>query len=347
MFGTSDGSTSRCQPLHLHDIDMLNRRHALIASAATITGMATGNAWSQNGKNITRLLVGFPPGGTVDVLARAISQKLTKDSAPVIVENKPGAGGRLAVVETKNSPADGKTILMTADPILVMYPHIFKNIAYNTLADITPVTPLASDPCCLVVGPMVPESVKTLADFIAWCKKNPAQASYATAAAGTTMHFLGSLLSRDADMPFTHIPHRGGAAAVQDVMGGQIASSMTTVGQVFPFLSTGKLRALALSSEKRLARLPNVPTFTELGFKQVQALVYYGAYVRSGTPKALVDQLSETFQAIAKTPEMMAVLDKLALDPFTLSPEKFAERVKADLEHWGPIIKRTGYSVDD
>lgn len=326
---------------------MLNRRHALIASAATITGMATGNAWSQNGKNITRLLVGFPPGGTVDVLARAISQKLTKDSAPVIVENKPGAGGRLAVVETKNSPADGKTILMTADPILVMYPHIFKNIAYNTLADITPVTPLASDPCCLVVGPMVPESVKTLADFIAWCKKNPAQASYATAAAGTTMHFLGSLLSRDADMPFTHIPHRGGAAAVQDVMGGQIASSMTTVGQVFPFLSTGKLRALALSSEKRLARLPNVPTFTELGFKQVQALVYYGAYVRSGTPKALVDQLSETFQAIAKTPEMMAVLDKLALDPFTLSPEKFAERVKADLEHWGPIIKRTGYSVDD
>lgn len=347
MFGTSDGSTSRCQPLHLHDIDMLNRRHALIASAATITGMATGNAWSQNGKNITRLLVGFPPGGTMDVLARAISQKLTKDSAPVIVENKPGAGGRLAVVETKNSPADGKTILMTADPILVMYPHIFKNIAYNTLADITPVTPLASDPCCLVVGPMVPESVKTLADFIAWCKKNPAQASYATAAAGTTMHFLGSLLSRDADMPFTHIPHRGGAAAVQDVMGGQIASSMTTVGQVFPFLSTGKLRALALSSEKRLARLPNVPTFTELGFKQVQALVYYGAYVRSGTPKALVDQLSETFQAIAKTPEMMAVLDKLALDPFTLSPEKFAERVKADLEHWGPIIKRTGYSVDD
>jgi tripartite-type tricarboxylate transporter receptor subunit TctC len=347
MFGTSDGSTSRCQPLHLHDIDMLNRRHALIASAATITGMATGNAWSQNGKNITRLLVGFPPGGTVDVLARAISQKLTKDSAPVIVENKPGAGGRLAVVETKNSPADGKTILMTADPILVMYPHIFKNIAYNTLADITPVTPLASDPCCLVVGPMVPESVKTLADFIAWCKKNPAQASYATAAAGTTMHFLGSLLSRDADMPFTHIPHRGGAAAVQDVMGGQIASSMTTVGQVFPFLSTGKLRALALSSEKRLARLPNVPTFTELGFKQVQALVYYGAYVRSGTPKALVDQLSETFQAIAKTPEMMAVLDKLALDPFPLSPEKFAERVKADLEHWGPIIKRTGYSVDD
>lgn len=326
---------------------MLNRRHALLATASTVTSLASGAAWAQSSKHMTRLLVGFPPGGTVDVLARAISQKLSKDTAPVIVENKPGAGGRLAVVETRNAPADGKTVLMTADPILVMYPHIFKNIAYNTLTDITPVAPLASDPCCLVVGPLVPDSVKTLADFIAWCKKNPTQASYATAAAGTTMHFLGSILAREADMAFTHIPHRGGAAAVQDVMGGQIASSMTTVGQVFPFLAAGKLRVLALSSEKRLARLPQVPTFAELGFKQVQALVYYGAYVRAGTPAALVQQLSETFHTVAKTPEMLATLDKLALDPFTLSPEKFAERVKADLAHWGPIIQRSGYSVDD
>ncbi|MDD2546796.1 MAG: tripartite tricarboxylate transporter substrate-binding protein [Burkholderiaceae bacterium] len=326
---------------------MLNRRNVLLATASTAFSLAGGTAGAQGSKHLTRLVVGFPPGGTVDVLARVIAQKLHKDTAPVLVENKPGAGGRLAVVETKNAPADGKTVLMTADPILVMYPHIFKNLAYNTLTDITPVAPLASDPCCLVVGPLVPDSVKTLADFIAWCKKNPTQASYATAAAGTTMHFLGSILAREADMAFTHIPHRGGAAAVQDVMGGQIASSMTTVGQVFPFLAAGKLRVLALSSEKRLARLPQVPTFVELGFKPIQALVYYGAYVRAGTPAAQVVQLSETFNALAKSPEMLATLDRLALDPFTLSPEKFAERVRSDLDHWGPIIQRSGYSVDE
>ncbi|HSV82676.1 MAG TPA: tripartite tricarboxylate transporter substrate-binding protein [Ramlibacter sp.] len=325
---------------------MLDRRKALIATAASLGAAVTGTAWAAPATT-TRLLVGFPPGGTMDVLSRVVAQRLTSESAPVIVENKPGAGGRLAVVEVRNAAADGRSILMTADPILVIYPHVFKRIAYNTLTDITPVAPLASEPCGLAVGPMVPDSVRTLADFLAWCKRNPKDASYATAAAGTTMHFLGAVLARAAGTNLTHIPHRGGAAAVQDVMGGQIASTMTSLGQALPFLAGGKLRMLAISSENRSARLPNVPTFVELGYRDVKALVYYGAYVRSGTAPAMVQELHARFTEVGRSPEMHAALDKLGLDGFQLDPAAFAARIRADHERWGPIIKATGYSVDD
>ena len=327
---------------------MIQRRTALLTAVSALAAAALpASVLAQMRNGMTRIVVGFPPGGTADVLARAIAQRLNSDSTPYIVENKAGAGGRLAVTETKNAPADGHTLLMTADPILVIYPHVFKNIAYNTLTDLVPVVPVCSEPCGLVIGPMVPAEVKTLADFIAWCKKNPKNASYATAAAGTTMHFLGSLLARGAGFEFTHIPHRGGAAAVQDVMGGQIASTMTSMGQALPFMSSGKLRVLAVSSEARTARLPDVPTFAELGYKDVTALVYYGIYVRTGVPGATVQELAHTISAAARSPDMVATLQRLELDPFTLTPEQFAQRVKADHARWGPIIKSTGYTIED
>lgn len=294
----------------------------------------------------SRLLVGFPPGGTADVLARALVQGLPAGAAP-LVENKPGAGGRLAVIEMLRRPADGRTLLITADPILVIYPHAFRKPGYDTLADVLPVAPLAAEPVGLVIGPMVPASVTTLAGFVDWCRAHPKDAAYATAAAGTTMHFVGSMLAKAEQLDLLHVPHRGGAAAVQDVMGGQIASTITSMSQVVPMLPDARLRPLALSGPTRSARLPEVPTFAELGHPSIQALVYYGSYVRAGTPPAVLGRWHDAVQGVAATPAFTALLGKLALDPMTMSQPDFAARVRADHAHWAPVVQASGYRADE
>lgn len=323
---------------------MIQRRSLLLAAGALA---ALPMAQAQVSRGTPRLLVGFPPGGAADVLARAVSNKLHADTTSFVVENKPGAGGRLAVLETKRAAADGRTILVTGDPILTIYPYVFKNIGYDPLKDLIPVAPIAAEPMGLAVGPLVPASVKTLADFIEWCKKNPGQASYATAAAGTTMHFLGSMLAQAAKFEFTHIPHRGAAAGVQDVMGGQIASTIVTTSQIIPLVSTGKLRTLAVSSNQRMARMPDVPTFIELGYPQIDSLVYYGAYVHANTRAAVVEKLAADIQAIGVSPEMVNVREKMGVDAMPLDQKQFAAYFQKDYERWGPIVKASGYKADE
>jgi tripartite-type tricarboxylate transporter receptor subunit TctC len=329
---------------------MLTRRDALsLGLAAAFAGVA-GTASAQStpgGRQPVRILVGFPPGGTADVLARALAPKLAREDSTVIVENKPGAGGRLAVTQMLGSPADARTVLMTADPILVIYPHVFRKLAYRTDTDIVPVAPVASEPIALVVGPMVPASVTTLAQFADWCRKNPKDASYATAAAGTTMHFVGAMLARAERFDFLHVPHRGAAAALQDVMGGQMASTMAPLSQAVLQMGTGRLRVLAVSSTARSPRLPQVPTFMESGHKDMRALVYYGIYLRAGTPAAAVQETYAAVTAAARSPEFMGTLDKLALDAYSMDQAAFTALVKADLERWGPIVKATGYTAED
>ncbi|MDT7839037.1 tripartite tricarboxylate transporter substrate-binding protein [Aquabacterium sp. OR-4] len=329
---------------------MPDRRLALAAGLLALGPLCAGGASAQATRHSTRLLVGFPPGGTADVLARALQQRLPAGAEPLIVENKPGAGGRLAVAELKAAPADGRTVMVSADPILTIYPHVFRHIAYSTTADVLPLLPIASEPVGLAVGPMVPASVKTLADFLTWCRQHPKDASYTTAAAGTTMHFVGSQLAHASQVDLLHVPHRGGAAAVQDVMGGQIAATVTSMSLAMPHLgagSTGKLRVLAIASARRSRRLPEVPTFTELGHPQIRADVYYGTYLKAGTPAPLLAQWVQQIGQAAQSAEMLALLDKLSLDPMVLGQPAFAALVRADLERWGPIVKASGYSADD
>ena len=324
---------------------MLTRRAALFTGlAVSIAGPAA--AQITGGRTSVRMVVGFPPGGTADVLARVLAPRLSRDGAPMIVDNKPGAGGRLAVTDMLGLPADGKTVLMSADPILVIYPHVFPKLAYRTETDIVPVAPVASEAIALVIGPMVPASVTTLAQFIEWCRKNPKDAAYATAAPGTTMHFVGEMLARAARFDFLHIPHRGAAAALQDVMGGQIASTMAPQSQAVLQMGSGKVRVLAVSSPSRSRRLPDVPTFAELGFKDIRAIVYYGLYLRAGTPAATVQQMHAAVTAAVHSPEFATVLDKLGLDLYTMEQPAFTALVKADLERWRPIVKATGYTAE-
>lgn len=329
---------------------MTSRRLILRTSMLALAPLAATHALAQGTRSSARLLVGFPPGGTADVLARALQPRLTVGTEPLIVESKPGAGGRLGVQELKSAPADGRTVMVSADPILTIYPHVFKRLGYDTRTDVLPLAPIASEPVGLAVGPMVPASVHTLADFLAWCRQNPKSAAYTTAAAGTTMHFVGSQLAHGAKVDLLHVPHRGGAAAVQDVMGGQIASTVTSMSLAMPHLGAsggGKLRILAIASAKRSRRLPDVPTFIELGYPQIRADVYYGAYLKAGTPDALVAPWVQQISQVVQSAEMVALLDKLSLDPMVMTQPAFAALVRADLERWGPIVQASGYSADD
>jgi tripartite-type tricarboxylate transporter receptor subunit TctC len=330
-------------------MSFLTRRQLLSgAGALAATGLCVPATAQTARPGTLRLLVGFPPGGTADVLARALQPALqTRRGEPVIVENKPGAGGRLGVAELKNAAADGHTVMVSADPILTIYPHVFPRLAYDTAADILPLVPLASEPVGLCVGPMVPAGVRTLADFLAWCKANPKQAAYTTAAAGTTMHFVGAQLAHASGTDLLHVPHRGGAAAVQDVVGGQIASTMTSMSLALPHLASGRLRCLGVSTPGRYTRLPDVPSFAEAGHKDVVAQVYYATWLKAGTPPATVAALAEQMQAVAAMPDVAALLDKLGLDRMSQPQPAFAQRVSADLRRWGPIVKATGYSADD
>ena len=339
----------------MDDVTCSRSRRQMLGALGALGGLggtALLGAWpslghAQAASNATRLLVGFPPGGTADVLARALQTRLPHGETPLIVENRPGAGGRIAVGELKNAPADGRTLMVSADPILTIYPHVFPKLPYNTLADLVPVAPIASEPVGLCVGPMVPASVRTLADFLAWCRQHPKEAVYTTAAAGTTMHFVGSQLEHASQIDLLHVPHRGGAAAVQDVMGGQMASTVTSMSLAMPHLGSGRLRALAVASPKRWKRLPEVPTFAESGFPAIRAEVYYGTYLRAGTPAAQVEQWHQAVSTVTRSAAMVAQLDQLSLDPMLLAQRDFAALVRADLERWGPVVRASGYSADD
>ena len=224
---------------------MISRRNLLTASAAGLVLSTTGlptNGFAQTGIRIARIWVGFPPGGTSDVIARLLAGTMNGYASAIIVENRPGAGGRVAIEALKSAPRDGSILLLTPLARMTLYPHVYKSLRYDPLHDFIPVTTVSAAPSLLTIGPMVPESVKTLADFIAWCRANPRQATYGSPGAGTSPHFIGVQLGRAAGFEYTHVPYQGNAPAAQGVLGGQIASSVVTIDTTLPYILSGHIR---------------------------------------------------------------------------------------------------------
>jgi len=297
---------------------------------------------------LTRLIVGFPAGGGTDVAARSLADRMQASyPAGLIVESRPGASSRLAVEFVKNSPPDGTTMLFTTDFALTIYPHSFRKLNYDPIKDFVPVAVCARTSLAFCIGPGVPESVKTLADFIAWCKANPKEAAYASTSAGATPHFAGLMFSRAAGIALLHVPYKGGAPALQDLMGGQIASSFNPVGEVLPQLKSGKLRVLATTGAQRSKYLPDIPTMAESGFKDVVAEVWLGVLMPANTPQAIVSKASSVINEALKSPELRETYSKFGMEPLGGSPESFAALIKSDLAQWGPIIKASGFTAEE
>ena len=285
---------------------MFSRRRFIAASAAASVAALAPSVRAQTPvvNKTARIVVGFPPGGSTDVVSRLIADRLRGVYAPtVIVENKPGAGGRIALEAVKNADADGSAMILTPASMLVIYPHIYKKLAYDPFTDFAPVTSVCAFPIGFSVGPMVPESVKTVADFVAWAKANPKSAAFASPAAGSMVHFTGVMFNRAAGLDMTHVPFKGGAPAIQDLIGGQIASSMNVLSEALPQHKAGKLRTLATSGAQRSPFMPDVPTFVESGYKEIVAREWFGILVPAKTPADIITKLNAAILHALKSKE--------------------------------------------
>src|SRR3979411_446176 len=250
---------------------MPTRLQALAHLLAAPTFLGAGPcAWAQAAKRPLHLVVGFPAGGGTDVIARILAERLRVPFASsVIVENKPGGAARVSVDYVKNAEPDGSVLLFTPDFPITVYPHSFRSLSYDPLRDLVPVAPAAKSMLTYNVGPAVPASVTTLAGFVQWCRDNPGRANYATTAAGGTPHFVGMMLANAAGVAMTPVHYRGGAPALQDLIGGHVPASSTAVSESMPQAKAGTIRMLAVTGSRRSAFLPDVPTMAESGYNVV------------------------------------------------------------------------------
>ena len=329
---------------------MPTRRHLLAASAAGLVASATcliPRALAQAIKKPVHVIVGFPAGGGTDMIARILAERLRGPYAStVLVENKPGAAARLAVEYVKNAEPDGSVMLFTPDFPLTVYPHSFRSLNYDPLRDFIAVSPAAKSMLSYNIGPAVPDSVKTLADFVRWCRANPTKASYGTTSAGGTPHFVGMMLANEAGVPMTPVHYRGGAPALQDLLGGHVPASINPVSESLPFARSGTLRTLAVTGVQRSSFLPDVPTMTEAGYKIVVDS-WLGVFVPAKTPAEIVNALSTAIAEGVKSAPMAESLAKVGNVPAFQTPAEFAAVVKADVARWAPVVKASGFVAED
>jgi tripartite-type tricarboxylate transporter receptor subunit TctC len=320
---------------------MIHRRHLIAALASSpLAARAQGQP--------PRILVGFPAGGSVDTTARRFAEFARgKLAETVLVEQRVGAGGRIAIAGLKDAAPDAQTLLLSPSSMFTIYPHAYKRLAYNPVTDIIPVAPLALSTCGFGVGPTVPATVKTLAQLADWLKVNPDKAAYASPAAGAMPHFLGNQFEHAAGLKLTHAPYRGAAPGMQDLMGGQIASGCFSIGDFLPHLASGRVRLLGVTDKTRSRFAPDVPTFEEQGFKGIVGVETYGLFVPAKTPQAAVDRLAEVARAAVREPGVVEALGKLGFEPLALPPADYAKRLVAERDYWGPVVKASGFSSDD
>jgi tripartite-type tricarboxylate transporter receptor subunit TctC len=329
---------------------MPTRRHLLTASVGAFASAGMGlltRAGAQTLKKPVHIIVGFPPGGGTDVIARILADRLRGPYAStVLVENKAGAAARIAVEYVKNAEPDGSVMLFTPDFPITVYPHSFRSLNYDSLRDFTPVSPAAKSMLTYNVGPAVPETVKTLAEFVAWCKANPGKASYGTTAAGGTPHFVGMMLANAAGVAMTPVHYRGGAPALQDLIGGHVPASVNPVSESLPQAKAGTIRILAVTGSRRSPFLPDVPTMAESGYNVVVES-WLGAFVPARTPAEIVNALSSAIREATASQEMKDNLARAGNEPHFQTPADFAATVKADVARWGPVVKASGFIAED
>jgi tripartite-type tricarboxylate transporter receptor subunit TctC len=329
---------------------MTNRRQFIQAgtAGALLAAMGQHSVFAQSLEQV-KIVNGFPAGGTADTTSRRVGDKLggsayTKNAA--VVENKTGAAGRIAVEAVKTAPADGSVLLLTPYSMMSIYPHIYSKLSYDPFKDFAPVALGSMLTHGLAVGPMVPASVKTVKDYLAWAKANPKDASYGSPAAGSTPHFLGALLGLNNNVDLKHIPYRGSVPGVADVIGGQLASMFTPHGDFLANHRAGKLRILATSGRTRSPFVPEVPTFAEQGFPELVVEEWFGFYAPAKTPTATINNANAAINAALKD---KSVIDSLALSglvPLGGTPEAMAKDMMVQYEAWGPIVKRIGFTAE-
>lgn len=325
----------------------MNRHRFLLtlaAAAATALGAAPARAQSPAA---LKIIVGYPAGATSDALARIVGEHMAGTlKQTVVVENKPGAGGRIANELVKAAPPDGNTLLMTPIATMGIFPHSYAGqLRYDPFKDFASVAHLSDFQVGLGVGSAVP--AKTLAEYVAWVKTDPAKNGfYGSAAPGSIPHFFGVMFGRGAGLTLTHVPYKGTAAAMQALAANEIAALSTVAADIRTLVQADRARLLAVAGDQRDPSYPNVPTFRELGYDLV-AKPWYALFAPAGTPPATLDRLAKAAMAAVNDPALKKRLVDMGLEPTGYGPERLAAILKADHERWGPIIRASGFKPQE
>lgn len=290
-----------------------------------------------------KILVGFPPGGSADVLARMIGDAIRDDFSSVTVENRPGAGGRIALMAVKNARADGQTVIILPSGPMVLFPHVYKKLDYDAVKDFTPISQIAAFQFGVVSGPAT--GARNVAEMLAKAKADPKAATYGSPGLGTLPHFMGVLMEQSAGVPFTHVPFQGGAPANTALLGGHIGYKFDVVSETAELHRGGKVRIIAVTGDKRDPQVPEVPTLKESGVNMV-ATAWFAMYGPAGLPQPVLAKLERAVSTAVKKPEMQAKMAGLGYDPIGSTSAELAAAQRADLARWEKPIKATGVSLD-
>lgn len=325
---------------------MTTRRHFTAQlGALAVWGASLPRAARAQIPQTVRLLVGFPAGGATDSVARRLADQLRgRLATQVIVENRPGAGGQLAVNALKSFPADGLTLLLTPPAPFAIYPFTYKRLAYAP-EDVVPVSLVCNFAFALAAGPAVPARVTGLGDFLDWARQNPAQANYGSPAAGAPPHLVASMLALNAGVPLTHVPYRGDAPGLQDLMGGQVSAYSSTLGSFVPHLGSGRMRLLAVSGPTRSPFAPDTPTYREQGFP-IDITEWFGLFALNGTPASTVQQIAAVVKQAVEQPDFVQALAGMGMAAHTTSPAAMAAQMRQETEFWRAEVRRIGFTAD-
>jgi tripartite-type tricarboxylate transporter receptor subunit TctC len=291
-----------------------------------------------------RLVVGFAAGGSVDLVARLMAERLSpRLGQPVIVENKPGGFVRVAIDAVRSAAPDGSTLLLTSSTPLTVTPHAYSKLPYDAQRDLVSVARLVNGQQGFALGPM--SGARTWPEYVAWVKANPDKAFFASSGVGSMGHLVGVVLARTSGLRLEHVAYKGSGHYNAELMGGQVSAGISGIADASEHHRSGKLRIVATSGAERSRALPDVPTFTELGVAMDLSL-WYGVFAPAGTPSAIVELLGRELVAIVAAPDMTERFVKLGLDPAPAGPRATAEQLAADYERWRPIVQQAGFKLD-
>ena len=323
----------------------MNRAIFCKALAAAVLLVSTAAGAQPLPAKPIRLICPFPPAGAVDIASRAIASELTKLlGQTVTVENRPGAGGNLAGAEAARSPADGTTLFMTTSGINAINPVLYTKMPFDPIKDLAPVAALVSLSNVLVVHPSV--KANSVADVIALAKAEPGKMNFASSGSGTSVHMSGEMFKFLAKVDIQHIPYKGSAPAVTDLLGGQVMMMFDNIPSALQHIKSGKLRPLAVTGSRRDPLLPDVPTMVEAGVASYESGVWFGLAVPASTPKDIVAKLNEAAVKGTKSPEFVKRMTELGYSIIGSTPEQMADMNKAEVARWGPIVKASGAKAD-
>lgn len=322
----------------------MKRLALLLAATAALAASSPSFAQPYPARAI-RFVVPYPAGGPLDTVARLLAQKVSQNvNQPVVVENKPGAGGNIGADAVAKSPPDGYTILMGAVATHAINPTLYKSIPYDAVRDFQPVTQIASTPNVLVVNPALP--VANVREFIAYAKAHPGQLNFGSGSTGSAGHLAGELFKKMAGVEMTHIPYKGAGPAMQDLIGGRIQLMFDNLASSLGQIRAGKVRALAVTTAQRTSLAPQLPTIAESGLPGFDISTWFGVFLPAHAPPDVVERLHAEFARALAAPDVREKLAILGAEPVGSTPEEFAAYIRSEARKYAAVIKASGARAD-